>query len=55
MPNKAPAKVNISPKAVSTEGSILPVGGTKKLTEISVTPKKTRNEASIIWRMTSVC
>ena len=45
MPKSAPAKVRISPKAVRTEGSILPVGGTKNATEISATPKVTRSVA----------
>jgi len=30
MPIKPPEKVRISPKAVSTVGSIVPIGGTKK-------------------------
>ena len=41
MPMIAPAKVRISPKAVSTVGSMTPVGGTKKATEMRRTPKMT--------------
>ena len=51
MPRTAPAKVSISPKAVNTEASITPNGGTKKAVRISTAP----NEAILIARTNCVC
>jgi len=46
MPNKAPAKVLISPKAISTLLSIIPIGGTIKPAINRPAPSITRNTAT---------
>ena len=48
MPMSEPAKVSISPKAVSTVGSMTPGGGTKNAVVMRPTPKATSTMASRI-------
>ena len=45
MPNSEPTNVSISPKAISTELSITPVGGTMKPAVSSTEPKITNTTA----------
>lgn len=45
MPNSEPTKVSISPKAMSTELSITPVGGTMKPAVSNAEPKITNATA----------
>ena len=54
MPNSEPTKVRISPKAISTELSITPVGGTIKPAISNPAPSAISTTAEISYNLLSI-
>ena len=54
MPNSEPTKVSISPKAISTELSIMPVGGTIKPAMSNPAPSTISTTAEMSCNLLSI-